>query len=746
MLSSLLPTPKRSFEDDENIEKKKKKKKQKQQPTSTALVLDPSQILKQNEKPKPKVYTFNPSIPRYGERAKQKWYPKSQEDFDDGGAYPEVILAQFPLELGKKTASQPTPAPVANKSMDIALRDQSEGKIVYSKFTDLIEQTDPTLNLEKPSEEKVQNNVAETKKILEKITDFQAAPGYLKNFEKMKTEDQVEEKTVIYRYIPTIPTHIKEDAQKMATLNTETRIVKIEEEDVDPFEPPRFKTSKLPRGPPPPPVPVMHSQKEKLTKDEMANFKIPPSVSNWKNPKGFTVPLENRLGADGRNLFQSKISEGFAKLNEAMNVAEEKAREETALRNAYERKRKLKDKELEEQRIAELAQKAREGVYETETMTESEAESTNKENETPAADPEEERRREALRRKRQHEIEYENRRKKYIEQRKHKISEEDRDISEKVALGEVSQSAGFVDGGVDASLVNYTNSGLDSGFGADDSYNVYSEPLFTEESAAHIYKSRSAGDSNMDADTVMRSARFKDVKQFSGGPQEQIEKETENRSGPVQFEKESDIIRREKEMEEREKRVLQEESRDGRRNQRNQKGKQRAPRQEEQDETEKYSRRQRQAEDEDRPTIEGMDDEEEKQLRQQIQQNRMPNINEEAAAEEDPFGFNKLLGDANKGEVRNRKNLDDVIGKKSTFLSAAAGGSSLASSSSSSRGGDMSGSGKRKRIEFEAASEEDNRQKSREDDHSDEDEDGHHHHHHHSSSSSSSSHKRHKHR
>lgn len=32
------------------------------------------------------------------------------------------------------------------------------------------------------------------------------------------------------------------------------------------------------------------------------NWKIPPCVSNWKNAKGFTIPLDKRIAADGRGL------------------------------------------------------------------------------------------------------------------------------------------------------------------------------------------------------------------------------------------------------------------------------------------------------------------------------------------------------------------------------------------------------------------------------------------------------------
>lgn len=39
-------------------------------------------------------------IPPYGQRT--GWRPTKQEDFADGGAYPECPVAQYPLEMGKK--------------------------------------------------------------------------------------------------------------------------------------------------------------------------------------------------------------------------------------------------------------------------------------------------------------------------------------------------------------------------------------------------------------------------------------------------------------------------------------------------------------------------------------------------------------------------------------------------------------------------------------------------------------------
>jgi hypothetical protein len=47
------------------------------------------------------------------------------------------------------------------------------------------------------------------------------------------------------------------------------RIIKMHEMPVDPLEPPKFKHKKAPRGPPSPPVPVMHSPPRKVSQKDM---------------------------------------------------------------------------------------------------------------------------------------------------------------------------------------------------------------------------------------------------------------------------------------------------------------------------------------------------------------------------------------------------------------------------------------------------------------------------------------------
>ena len=110
----------------------------------------------------------------------------------------------------------------------------------------------------------------------------------------------------------------------------QSRIIKLVEKPVDPMEPARFKHKRIPAGkssisrylgiylsisiflmltchlpnvaPPSPPPPVMHSPPRKVTVEEQREWKIPPSISNWKNPKGYVIPLDKRLAADGRGL------------------------------------------------------------------------------------------------------------------------------------------------------------------------------------------------------------------------------------------------------------------------------------------------------------------------------------------------------------------------------------------------------------------------------------------------------------
>jgi len=137
------------------------------------------------------------------------------------------------------------------------------------------------------------------------------------------------------------------------------RVIKMVEAQVDPLEPPKSRHKKVPGGAPDAPVPVMHSPPRKASLADQQAWKIPACVSNWKNARGYVVPLDKRVAADGRSLLEPTINDGFAKLSESLLIAERKARVEVEMRAAIQRKLALKAKEDKEAELRQLAARAR---------------------------------------------------------------------------------------------------------------------------------------------------------------------------------------------------------------------------------------------------------------------------------------------------------------------------------------------------------------------------------------------------
>ena len=80
----------------------------------------------------------------------------------------------------------------------------------------------------------------------------------------------------------------------------------------------------------------------------------------WQqNTRGFTIPLDKRLAADGRGLQEAAINDNFAKFAQSLYMAEAAAREEVAKRAAIQRKLAVNEKEQHEDRLRQLAQQAR---------------------------------------------------------------------------------------------------------------------------------------------------------------------------------------------------------------------------------------------------------------------------------------------------------------------------------------------------------------------------------------------------
>ena len=498
------------------------------------------------------------TIPPYGKRA--GFVPRRPEDFGDGGAFPEIHVAQYPLGMGRrddKGGSKILALTVdahGSVAFDAVVKQgENAGKIVYSKHSDLVPKI-ATSDSQAPDEEEeeqkqIEETTERTKAALEKVVNVRLSAAQPKN---VPTHDS-ESKFIKYK-----------PSQQSAAFNSgaKERIIRMSEMAVDPLEPPKFKHKRVPRASGSPPVPVMHSPPRPVTVKDQQDWKIPPCISNWKNPKGYTIPLDKRLAADGRGLQEVQINDNFAKLSEALYVAEQKAREAVQMRSKVQRELMLKEKERKEQELRALAQKARmertggppapsavpagggrgtiDAIDEDMDM-EQPREPRRESREEREARIERDRIREERRRERERERRLEA--KDAAMGKKSKITRDrDRDISEKIALG--MASTGGAKGGevmYDQRLFNQ-DKGMDSGFATDDQYNIYSKGLFTAQSTmSTLYRPKKDGDSDVYGDTdeqlekVMKTERFKPDKAFTGASER-----TGKRDRPVEFDKQEE--------------------------------------------------------------------------------------------------------------------------------------------------------------------------------------------------------------
>lgn len=454
--------------------------------------------------------------PPYGYR--KGWIPRLLEDFGDGGAFPEIHVAQYPLDMGRKKKMSNALAIQVDaegkiKYDAIARQGQSKDKVIYSKYTDLVPKEvmnadDP--DLQRPDEEAIKEITEKTRVALEKSVSQKVAAAM-----PVRAADKLAPAQYI-RYTP---------SQQGVAFNSgaKQRVIRMVEMQKDPMEPPRFKINKkIPRGPPSPPAPVMHSPSRKMTVKEQQEWKIPPCISNWKNAKGYTIPLDKRLAADGRGLQTVHINENFAKLAEALYIADRKAREAVEMRAQVERKMAQKEKEKHEEKLREMAQKARERRAGIKTHVEKE--------------DGEARERDEIRHDRRKERQHDRNLSRAAPDKRSKLQRnENRDISEVIALG-VPNPRTSNEVQYDQRLFNQSK-GMDSGFagGEDEIYNVYDQAWRGgKDMAQNIYRPSKNLDKDMygdDLEARIKTNRFVPDKEFSGSDRRQ-----RGREGPVQFE------------------------------------------------------------------------------------------------------------------------------------------------------------------------------------------------------------------
>lgn len=519
--------------------------------------------------------TYAKLSPEKRKAARPLFVPRRVGDFGDGGAFPEIHVAQYPRNMGNPHLKQQQQRGSSSTSALINVEVDEKGQVSYDAIVKGGTNTNKTVytqhqhlrphdpkeeDLLMPAKEEEEETTRKTQAAIEKMlssTIAMAKPTGSAVVQAQSSQD-IESKTQFIKYTP------NPAAPGYNPATASQRVIQMVPAQIDPMMPPKHKHRKEPRGPAEDPVPVLHSPPAKLTKEEAAEWNVPACISNWKNTRGYVIPLDKRLAADGRGLREHTINPNFATLSETLYVAERQAREEVRLRATVQKKIAMKEKEKREEELRVLAAKARmerTGAFnntnpinaqqeeelgnvsrEVDRVVESlpvEEGGASHRSEDVEQEREEDRvaalNRERLRLERKKEREREMRMEKLKKPRR---LEEERDVSEKIALG-VHTGMGGIGGAVDTRLYNQS-SGLDAGFGAEDEYNMYSRPLFDRGAAtSSIYKP--TVDTSMDGDAQYSSlvkgatAKFQPDQGFQGA--ESSGTKGAPRSEPVQFEK-----------------------------------------------------------------------------------------------------------------------------------------------------------------------------------------------------------------
>lgn len=395
---------------------------------------------------------------------------------------------------------------VLDKYEVIARMGHAPDRLVQMHPSDMQPRTFVEEELARPSPAQVAEETEATRRALEVIIMEKTAKTQPKNVTASVARSTPSE---LIRYTP------KETAASGGE-PPQARIIKMTQAPVDPLEPPRFHHKRIPRAPPSPPAPRLHSPPRRVTAEEQRAWHIPPCISSWKNPKGYTVPLDKRLASDGRALQERTINSRMSDLAEALFLAEKHNREEVELRRDVQRKlaeaeARQKDEKL--RRMAEEAREERRRLNEAIRREEERERRLRERDDRRYREPVSSRfteddghdphhrllslsERERLRKERDYEREREYRLSRMpAEQRARVLEREaDRDIGERIALG---MAQGPTTGAVgehdlfDERLFD-RGGGLGTGFGAgdDETYTVYDRPLRDDKAIHMIYQPR----------------------------------------------------------------------------------------------------------------------------------------------------------------------------------------------------------------------------------------------------------------
>ncbi|CDO95317.1 unnamed protein product [Kluyveromyces dobzhanskii CBS 2104] len=263
------------------------------------------------------------------------------------------------------------------------------------------------------------------------------------------------------------------------------RPVKVIEHKKDPLQPVTHRKRKVVAPSEEIQAPILHKSDDtstKPTKEELDKWKIPSAISNWKNPNGFAISLDNRATIESNPLDNSgdNKKDGFLLLAEALDEADREARERIKVKQEVQKDLEEKDSLRKEQRLRDLAERAHED-REQRRQYENEAHYT----------------RDLERNKRRRTQDEINRVNKVstAEKLRRLAYQQGRDISDKVVLN-AAKATETPDVQYDSRLFSKGSSSVSSS-----ANQIYDSPLFNDSQIGRIY--RPAASANEETDEII---------------------------------------------------------------------------------------------------------------------------------------------------------------------------------------------------------------------------------------------------
>ena len=399
--------------------------------------------------------------------------------------------------------------------------------------------------LKKPSEESTLENIYNTKKALEKLSNHR-----IKTYQSFKTNnlnlDSNKGNQLCYKYI----NYQFDSPNNVNNSSKNSHLIKLVALPVDPLSNIKYRHHKIPLSNTNEKnfVPVLQSPSKPLSLEEQKKWKIPPCVNMSNNPKGLVIPLDIRLANDGRNLREYKANKNFAKFADILALTEKNVRKEIEDRNKIAQSIQIAAAMKKEQELKEAAKQAR---MERKSFNKNNNSSSiiytldnsdiinknrednyilnNKRKRSISSEEEEEEKerkeRNELRELRKKEIEYE-RRQELIK----KYENEGRDINDKILLG---QNNMINNNNVIDSRLYELEGGIENPFDYNEDVQVYDKPLFNDKNKlSNIYKNfNSSGGEN--TKKLMGKILSQKGKLFNTD----LDAINSRKEGPVQFEK-----------------------------------------------------------------------------------------------------------------------------------------------------------------------------------------------------------------